>query len=87
VTAFTAIANQYQRYMRQTHPHLIDDATVIVREVRLGSIIADLIPNVASLIGVMDQGLIVEQFKKFMENASKNLSCLRGDKRTLTGRN
>lgn len=62
VTAFTSISNQYQRYMRQAHPDLKDDATVFVREIRPGSIIADLIPNVASLIGMMDQVVVVEQF-------------------------
>ena len=64
VTAFTAVANQYQRYMRQAHPDLKDDATAFVREVRSGSIIAELIPQAASLIGLMDQAMIVEQFIK-----------------------
>ena len=91
VAAFTAIANQYQRYMRQAHPDLRDDATVFVNVDRRhklvrryhvsdaaehdsqvlddildgdGSIIADLIPSAASLIGVMDQAVIVEQFIK-----------------------
>ena len=62
VTAFTSIASQYRRYMRDAHPDLKDDATVFVREVRPGSIIADLIPAVASLVTVMDQALIIEQF-------------------------
>jgi hypothetical protein len=62
VTAFTSIANQYRRYMKTAHPDLKDDAIVFVRKIRPGSIIADLIPSAASLIGLMDQVLITEQF-------------------------
>jgi len=62
VTAFTSVAGQYKRYMREAHPDLKDDAKLLVREVRPGSIIGDLLPSVASLIGIMDQALIVEQF-------------------------
>jgi len=62
VSAFTAISSQYQRYMRQAHPDLKDDARIFIREIRPGSFWADLIPGVASLIGQMDQVLIVEQF-------------------------
>lgn len=62
VAAFTSTASQYRRFMRSAHPDLKDDAIVLVREVRPGSIIADLIPSIASLVAVMDQALIVEQF-------------------------
>ena len=65
VSAFTSVASQYKRFMRQKHPDLGDDSLVFVREVRPGSIIADLLPSAASLIGIMDQVLIVEQFVKF----------------------
>ncbi len=62
VTAFTSVASQYERYMKQEHPDLKDDAQLFVREVHPGSIIGDLLPVVASFIGTMDQALIVEQF-------------------------
>lgn len=62
VTAFTSIASQYKRYMKESHPDLKEDATIFVRDVRPGSIVADLLPHAASLIGVIDQVLIVEQF-------------------------
>lgn len=62
VTAFTSLGNQYGRYMKQEHPDLKEDARLFVREVRPGSFIGDLLPSVASFIGIMDQALIVEQF-------------------------
>lgn len=62
VSAFTSIAAQYRRYMRQNHPDLIDDTRIYVREVRPGSIIAELILIGASLIGIMDQIQIVHNF-------------------------
>ncbi|UUX51163.1 hypothetical protein NUH88_05595 [Nisaea acidiphila] len=62
VSAFTSIANQYERYMKREHPDLRDDAKVYVREVRTGSIIADLVPHAGTLISLMDQILIVRQF-------------------------
>ena len=62
VSSFTSLASQYKRYMRQTHPDLREDGQVYVREVRPGSIIADLLPQAASLVAHMDQALIVENF-------------------------
>ena len=48
--------------MRQAYPDLDSEARIFVKEIRPGSIIADLIPGIASLIGHMDQVLIIEQF-------------------------
>jgi len=62
VSAFTSIANHYRRHMRAAYPDLKDDASVFIREIRPGSIIADLIPSAAFLISQMDQIMIVEQF-------------------------
>ena len=62
VTAFTSLSLSYRRYMRHAYPDSSDDAHIFVKQVRQGSIIADLIPAATSLIGHMDQVLIVEQF-------------------------
>ena len=62
VSAFVTIGNQYQRYMRQNYPDLSQEARVFVREVRPGSIVADLLPSFANLIVHMDQAAIVENF-------------------------
>ncbi len=68
VTAFTSLANQYRRYMKQAHPDLKDDALIFLREIQPGSIIADLIPSAVSLITTMDQALIVENFVRLYGN-------------------
>jgi hypothetical protein len=69
VSAFTSVASQYDQFMRAHHPDLAPDATVFVKEVRVGCIEADLIPWAAlsglpAMVGVMDQMLIVEEFVK-----------------------
>lgn len=66
VHAFTALANEYERFVRAEHPELADQATVYVKQVREGSIEAELW-NAALVTGgfaisQMDQMLILEQF-------------------------
>lgn len=67
VGLFTSIGSQYHKFMRATHPDLAPDADMYVREVRPGSIDADLIPwilntGLPAMINVMDQVLIVDEF-------------------------
>jgi hypothetical protein len=65
VGTFTALANEYERFIRATNPDLADRAEVFVTEIRPGSVVADLVPwfAIASpLIAEMDKILIVEQF-------------------------
>jgi hypothetical protein len=66
VSAFTALASQYSKFMKQNHPDLSPDANIYVKEVRPGSIEADLIPwlmqQIPVIISEMEQVLIVEQF-------------------------
>lgn len=63
VSAFTSLAGQYERYMRLHHPEYKGESKMYVREVRKGSIEADIIPlAVAGLIEFMDQTIIVKQF-------------------------
>lgn len=66
VHAFTALANEYERFVKANHPDLADQATVYVKQVREGSIEAELW-NAALVAGgyaisQMDQILILEQF-------------------------
>jgi hypothetical protein len=64
VGAFTALASEYERYMRSDGKS--GEASLYVAEVRQGSIIADLIPVVAStfplMAGVAGQALDLEEF-------------------------
>ena len=93
VSAFTSIANQYRRYLRSTHPDLKDDTEIFVREVRSGSIIADLVPMAGSLIGTMDQVLIVRQFvdvyggmlSKYFEKGGRQVDATKSDLKDFYG--
>ena len=65
VGAFTSLAEEYRRDIRANYPDVDDEARIYVREVRKGSIGADLIPLVAAaapFVAQMDQVIIVEQF-------------------------
>jgi hypothetical protein len=44
VSVFTALSNQYNNYIKLTHPDLISEARIFIQELSPGSIIADLIP-------------------------------------------
>ena len=65
VGAFTSLATEYRREMRAQFPDVDADARIFVKEIREGSYIADLIPQVAAVapfIAGMDHALIVERF-------------------------
>src|SRR5947209_1319467 len=66
VSAFSSIASQYEKFVRSEYPELAGDAKIYVREVRAGSIEADLIPwavqGLSSVVNVIEQILIVEKF-------------------------
>lgn len=62
LSAFASISGQYDRHIRRSHPDDRSYAKIFVKEVRAGSIIAELFACVGSIIGVLDQALITEQF-------------------------
>jgi hypothetical protein len=66
VAGFTSISGQYDKFIRANFPDLEGESRIFIREVRAGSIEADLIPwavkGLSAVINVMDQVLIVEQF-------------------------
>lgn len=68
VSSFTALASQYDRFIRAEYPDLAKDAEIYVREVRAGSIVVDLLPwataMLPSMISDMEQILVLEQFVK-----------------------
>src|SRR3546814_4354002 len=59
---FSGMGAQFERYLAEQHPDLKGQAHMFVKEVRKGSIIADLIPSIPDLIGYMDNVLIVGGF-------------------------
>ncbi|WP_421855895.1 hypothetical protein [Oricola sp.] len=59
---FAGMGGQFDAYLREFHPELRGKAQMYVKEVRKGSIVADIFPNVPDLIGYMDNVLIVLGF-------------------------
>ncbi len=68
VGAFTSLGNEFERFLRDEHPELRGDVKFFVKEIRKGSIEADIIPMFTAvavpLIGQLDQVMIVEDFAK-----------------------
>lgn len=65
VRSFTALASQFNEYVKEYHPNLVDgDSKIYVKEIRKGSIIASLIPFFPMLIENMDRIIIVDDFIK-----------------------
>lgn len=66
VGTFTALGNEYERYIKAHHPDLVPTASVYVRQVKKGSIIAELVgwamATAPIALNYMDQALIVEDF-------------------------
>ena len=65
VGAFASLGDEYERYIKATNPDLVGEADMYVREVRTGSIVADLIPWLslyAPFISDMEKVLIIENF-------------------------
>lgn len=68
VQSFTALAAEYERFVRTRHPELADQATVYVKQVREGSIEAELWNYGVAAGGIaithMDQIIVLEEFVK-----------------------
>lgn len=67
VAMFTALSSQYSNYIKSAHPELIPEAKIFIRELRAGSIIADLIPfakmfGLDSIVPYMQQIDIIADF-------------------------
>jgi hypothetical protein len=77
VSAFTAIASQYDKFVKEHFPQLSPDARIFVKEVRAGSIIADLIPF-APLLGLTDYIALMQQADvvvKFVQSYGASISA------------
>jgi hypothetical protein len=44
VSEFTSVASQYEKFIRENHPDLGPDARIYVKQIKKGSIIAELLP-------------------------------------------
>lgn len=62
VKAFTSLAAEYDRHVKEIAPDAAETSKIYVEQVRSGSIIAELIPIIQPFIADMDKALIVEEF-------------------------
>ena len=58
VSAFLAISAQYERYVAREHPKTAGGARLFVREVRVGCIEADLVPQVVTALAVVGGSIV-----------------------------
>ncbi len=79
VRSFTAVGKQFEEYIRAFHPAYAGETKIYVKEIRKGSIVADLLPVVQPLIQNMDSALIVDGF--ITRYGGILTSYLRGQKR------
>lgn len=86
VGAFTALENEYDRFIKQSHPGLQEDAELYVSKVRSGSFVVEMLPMVTSaaplIIADMERVLIVEQFVRLWGKRFKALLSSRPTKQT-----
>ena len=71
VSVFTSVSNQYVKFISANYPELTPDAKLFVREIKEGSIIADLIPfaplfGAAAIVPILTQmDAIIEFVQKY----------------------
>ncbi|MCA0256666.1 MAG: hypothetical protein LCH47_08755 [Proteobacteria bacterium] len=76
VGQFLSLANEFDRFLKEDHPDLKSDIQFYVKEVRSGSIVADLIPAfavAAPFIAQIDQVMVVEDFVRRWGNRISGL--------------
>ena len=62
VGAFTALANQFEAYIKRHYPDLDGRAKLYVQHIHASDIVLELVPVIQSVISVMDSMMIVEDF-------------------------
>lgn len=66
IAAFTSLSNQFERFVSVSYPDLSADAKIYVRQIRSGSIIADLLPwalaTMSAATPYMSQLSVLEDF-------------------------
>lgn len=65
VATFTAVGDQFERYVRSRYPDLKARADVFVKEIRPGSIEADFVSSIGSLLGFMEHAVVVREFVEY----------------------
>ena len=75
---FSAVSGEFERYMREHHPDAAPDARFYLKEVRKGSIIADIFPLWDTVVTLMDEAVIVATFAGYVAQVIRGY--VRGEK-------
>lgn len=62
IRAFTALGRQFDEHIKKNHPAYMNEVKIYVRQLRKGSIIADLVPYIPPLIEIKEVVLIIDSF-------------------------
>jgi len=62
ISLFTSIEDQFDRYMRDRYPDIKPQTQVFVKEIRPGSIVADLIAWAGALVPYIEHAVVLEDF-------------------------
>ncbi|NTE68580.1 hypothetical protein G6M85_23605 [Agrobacterium tumefaciens] len=76
VGQFVSLGNEFARYLKEDHPDLKSDNEFFIKDIRTGSIVAELIPAfaiAAPFISQIDQIMIVEDFVRRWGNRISGL--------------
>ena len=80
VSEFTSVASQYEKFIRENHPDLGAEARIFVKQIKKGSIIAELLPftplailGVQEIVSSIEQINAVTEFVKNYGNKLKNV--------------
>ena len=77
VGAFTSLASEYDRFIRSEHPDMAADATLYVKEVRHGSIEADLVAWGATALGLVGSLAAYNVVDEFVERLGNRMGAYR----------
>jgi hypothetical protein len=69
---FAGIGAEFEVYLQKQRPDLKGSAKIYIKEVRKGSIVAELITGAGELIGVMDSALVIGGFASLFSKRVRN---------------
>lgn len=70
---FAGFGAEFDRHLQREHPDLVGSARMYVREVRKGSVIADLFASIPDMIDLMDAAIIVLTFGAIFNQRIRDL--------------
>ena len=75
VSVFTSLASQYQKFVRTAYPDVGGEAQIFVSQVSPGSIVADLIPQMAWALPIVQEAFIQAMVTEFVHRLGNRISA------------